>query len=919
MQTQRSNKPSTGHDLAMLPVANPRAARRQVGHHIAVGLLTCLLVGESGAQRVDKQAPEALAEGAGWRLVDIDPGGTSGANTLAWQVSAAGVAALPVSDQQKALLQDAFADDPHGPEDVVYASQELFQAMESPDFPVGYEHYIDTQALRDAEPERTTDGFSFGCAWSTTTRLGAWPLSSQGVDKTFPFANSGLSGRLSLNVPVSGQAQGSVTYKVRRCAGVPVGFKLASATVSGTATTSGAGSLQASLVQQFSWKDEWLLAEPSLGSVAFMVGPLPIRLIFTLPIYAGAGFDVRVAGTVAAQFDAAATGSFAYTCTLSSCTGSNDVTGRFEFVQPSASVSVDATARAYLRVTVRLGVYSSKKLYVEGGLEATAVAHLWAYTGNTCGDADGDGRNETVQALLADLSWNWRVAYGWGGHWLPEDRLHYTGGVAYPLGFRDLLGPGGSTVLTPMISGPASVTADAPATYTVRMRPCYPFTDGVNLAISPGTWTGTPVVSAPPIGSASLSRTFWTPGVETIAVSVLSDHAGRNLVGTTSRPLTVTANAPSAPTGLAASALSTSSVRLNWIDTSANETAFVISRRMLPGGAFAVGATVAANTTTYVDTGLAPATGYEYRVRAHNGTLASAESNVANVATPQLPPPAPASLSASALTANSVRVAWVDGSNNEAQFEIQRRLTPVGAFALVAAVGADVVAYTDTSLAAATTYEYRVRASNGGGASAFSNIASATTPAANRPPAAVDDSATTHFDVARDIVVIANDSDPDGQPVALLAAPVVTAPAHGTVARVSGSTLRYTPNAGFVGTDSLRYEIGDGAGGRARAWATVDVTNNAPAAANDSTSMRRNTTLNIAVTANDSDPDGDPIWLVSSPIVTSPAHGSATRVSDSTVAYKPTAGYTGPDTFQYEIGDGSGRRSRAWVTVSITP
>jgi hypothetical protein len=73
------------------------------------------------------------------------------------------------------------------------------------------------------------------------------------------------------------------------------------------------------------------------------------------------------------------------------------------------------------------------------------------------------------------------------------------------------------------------------------------------------------------------------------------------------------------------------------------------------------------------------------------------------------------------------------------------------------------------------------------------------------PPTAVDDSATTGPAQPVDIDVIANDQDPDGviDPTTLSAA---TEPANGTAEAVDG-IIRYTPAAGFTGTDTFDYEV----------------------------------------------------------------------------------------------------------------
>jgi titin len=69
------------------------------------------------------------------------------------------------------------------------------------------------------------------------------------------------------------------------------------------------------------------------------------------------------------------------------------------------------------------------------------------------------------------------------------------------------------------------------------------------------------------------------------------------------------------PTGLSASALSTSEVRLIWHDNSSTEGGYKIERKALEG-TFVEIAQVGPNATTFTDSGLSAATRYWYRVRA---------------------------------------------------------------------------------------------------------------------------------------------------------------------------------------------------------------------------------------------------------------------------------------------------------------
>lgn len=93
-------------------------------------------------------------------------------------------------------------------------------------------------------------------------------------------------------------------------------------------------------------------------------------------------------------------------------------------------------------------------------------------------------------------------------------------------------------------------------------------------------------------------------------------------------------------------------------------------------------------------------------------------------------PQAPSALAASSVLAGSVALAWSDNSGNEAGFRIERSTDGVN-FALVATVGTDTRVHTDVSVAAATSYWYRVRAYNGAGTSAASNVLQVRTAASS--------------------------------------------------------------------------------------------------------------------------------------------------------------------------------------------
>jgi hypothetical protein len=176
---------------------------------------------------------------------------------------------------------------------------------------------------------------------------------------------------------------------------------------------------------------------------------------------------------------------------------------------------------------------------------------------------------------------------------------------------------------------------------------------------------------------------------------------------------------------LAASAVSSSQINLTWTDLSSNEGGFIIERTSA-GSSWAEIARVGANVTAYADVGLQPNTSYTYRVSAFNAGGSSAPSGTASAQTAQVPPSAPAGLSASAVSKSQINLHWTDTSNNEDGFKIERA-TGKGSFSQIIVLGAGVTSYSDVGLSANTSYTYRVRAYNTGGNSGYSNTDTAKT------------------------------------------------------------------------------------------------------------------------------------------------------------------------------------------------
>ncbi|MCK5584514.1 tandem-95 repeat protein, partial [Candidatus Bipolaricaulota bacterium] len=216
----------------------------------------------------------------------------------------------------------------------------------------------------------------------------------------------------------------------------------------------------------------------------------------------------------------------------------------------------------------------------------------------------------------------------------------------------------------------------------------------------------------------------------------------------------------------------------------------------------------------------------------------------------------------------------------------------------------------DSGFQGIDTFNYTVSDGNGGSSRATVTVSIAE---ANDPPMAQDDSAITDEGIAVMILSLLNDSDPNGDPLEIES---VTSPDHGFVEIVGGELL-YTPDPGFDGVDTLAYTISDGKGGTSTATVFIAVApiNDIPIAQDDSVTTIAQESVSVPVLINDSDPDGDPLVILS---VTQPENGSVTIVGTG-LLYEPDGGFTGTDSFDYTITDDSGSASTATVTIGVDP
>jgi len=185
---------------------------------------------------------------------------------------------------------------------------------------------------------------------------------------------------------------------------------------------------------------------------------------------------------------------------------------------------------------------------------------------------------------------------------------------------------------------------------------------------------------------------------------------------------------PADPTVLAGVLGPADHVLLSWNDNSTNEASFQLERKT-SAGSYSTLATLVPNTVSYDDGATVPSSSYVYRLRAVNAGGVSNWTNEVTVDIPATPtgPLAPSAVGAIASNPSSITVGWTDNSADEDSFEVQRR-NPGGSFQIVATLFANAVQYASTGLAPDVSYDFRVRAVNANGASAFAEATLSTPP-----------------------------------------------------------------------------------------------------------------------------------------------------------------------------------------------
>lgn len=274
------------------------------------------------------------------------------------------------------------------------------------------------------------------------------------------------------------------------------------------------------------------------------------------------------------------------------------------------------------------------------GIEVSAPAKLWGYLGNTCGDADGDGKYESLKSLVLTVDgqialfgqysilgkkrWDWidwkKDIAGWKAVKVTE----FTRGkgdfyaLQYPIMAKEFMPPANSA-LTPMLIAPnpmpnkgagisASMRSCVPNYLKQRMEYTVDFGDGSKATIAGDG--GQPIIAAHNWGS--------NLGEKSVKVSIQSNGARQGF--STSKKLTVAElKTPSIPGDLQAKSLSSTAFTLSWASVTGDVQSYEVEQQDKAGA----WKQVASQLETSLQQSNLAAGQYQYRVRSCNAASCS--------------------------------------------------------------------------------------------------------------------------------------------------------------------------------------------------------------------------------------------------------------------------------------------------------
>jgi VCBS repeat-containing protein len=183
----------------------------------------------------------------------------------------------------------------------------------------------------------------------------------------------------------------------------------------------------------------------------------------------------------------------------------------------------------------------------------------------------------------------------------------------------------------------------------------------------------------------------------------------------------------------------------------------------------------------------------------------------------------------------------------------------------------------------------------------------------NDAPVANNQTLSTPEDTLLNIILTG--VDVDGDLLSYVLVNILTEPVHGTLTG-TGANLQYVPDANYFGTDSFTFKVNDGTVDSNIATISITVTplNDAPVANGDAFALLRGAVHDGSLVVS----DGDPLDTMTYSIVSGPAYGTVVINPDGSYRYTHNGTNVLPDSFTYQVNDGSVDSNVATVTITVT-
>ena len=166
----------------------------------------------------------------------------------------------------------------------------------------------------------------------------------------------------------------------------------------------------------------------------------------------------------------------------------------------------------------------------------------------------------------------------------------------------------------------------------------------------------------------------------------------------------------------------------------------------------------------------------------------------------------------------------------------------------------------------------------------------------------------------------APDIDPEGLPLKVNTTPI-DGPSHGSIVIQADGKFTYTPEENYHGKDTVKVTVCDSnpvpACSNMDVIFTISPVNDAPVLVDVSISGERNAETTGNVIAGDSDPDGTPLLVNTTP-VTPPAHGTIVIDASGNFVYTPDRNFVGEDRVVIEVCDSGDPLPAICATTTLT-